>query len=72
MPGGAPGARLRAIEGTVPMLGALPSGCAFHPRCPDRFDPCTDAPPPEYVVGPDHGARCYLHAPRPAEAAPHH
>jgi ABC-type dipeptide/oligopeptide/nickel transport system ATPase component len=27
MPGGAPGARLRAIEGTVPMLGALPSGC---------------------------------------------
>jgi oligopeptide/dipeptide ABC transporter ATP-binding protein len=60
-PGGAPGARLRAIEGTVPTLGALPSGCAFHPRCPDRFDPCATSPPPEYTVGPDHGARCYLY-----------
>jgi peptide/nickel transport system ATP-binding protein len=70
MPGGAPGARLRAIEGTVPMLGALPPGCAFHPRCPDRFDPCTNAPPPEYAVGPDHGARCYLHAPSPGESTP--
>src|SRR5213078_68381 len=63
MPGGARGARLRAIEGTVPMLGALPPGCAFNPRCPDRFDPCTLAPPPEYPVGPEHGARCYLHDP---------
>jgi oligopeptide/dipeptide ABC transporter ATP-binding protein len=68
MPGGAPGVRLRAIEGTVPMLGALPPGCAFNPRCPDRFDPCTKAPPPEYAVGPDHGARCYLHAPPSGEA----
>ena len=42
MPGGAPGQRLRAIEGSVPLLGALPPGCAFNPRCPDRFEPCTD------------------------------
>ena len=61
IPGGAPGQRLRAIEGTVPMLGALPPGCAFSPRCPDRFEPCTTAPPPEYPVGADQGARCYLH-----------
>ncbi len=61
IPGGAPGQRLRAIDGTVPMLGALPPGCAFNPRCPDRFDPCTLAPPPEYAVGPEHAARCYLH-----------
>jgi oligopeptide/dipeptide ABC transporter ATP-binding protein len=63
IPGGAPGERLRAIEGTVPMPGDLPSGCAFHPRCPDRFDRCTTTPPPEYDVGADHGARCYLHDP---------
>jgi oligopeptide/dipeptide ABC transporter ATP-binding protein len=63
IPGGAPGERLRAIEGTVPMLGALPSGCAFNPRCPFRFEPCTVAPPPVYTVGPEHGARCYLHDP---------
>jgi oligopeptide/dipeptide ABC transporter ATP-binding protein len=61
MPGAVRGRRLRAIEGTVPILGAFPAGCAFHPRCPDRFDPCAAAPPPEYAVGAEHGARCYLH-----------
>jgi oligopeptide/dipeptide ABC transporter ATP-binding protein len=60
-PGIARGQRLRAIDGTVPALGALPAGCAFHPRCPDRFEPCSSAPPPEYAVGQGHGARCYLH-----------
>ena len=63
IPGGAPGQRLSAIDGSVPMLGALPTGCAFNPRCPDRFEPCTSAPPPEYSVGPEHRARCYLHDP---------
>ena len=61
MPGGAPGTRLRAIDGTVPMLGALPSGCAFNPRCPDRFDPCARTPPGDYTVGAAHTAKCYLH-----------
>ena len=59
--GGTPGKRLRAIDGSVPLLGALPPGCAFNPRCPDRFHLCTSAPPPEYVVGSEHAARCYLH-----------
>ncbi len=63
IPGGRPGEPLRAIEGSVPMLGALPPGCAFNPRCPDRFDPCTTAPPPDYEVGPGHVVKCYLHAP---------
>ena len=53
-PAARPGERLRAIDGTVPMLGALPPGCAFNPRCPDRFEPCTRAPPPGYPVGPEH------------------
>ena len=61
IPGGTPGKRLRAIDGSVPLLGALPPGCAFNPRCPDRFHLCTSAPPPEYVVGSEHAARCYLH-----------
>ena len=69
VPGGAPGTRLRTIEGTVPALGARPRGCAFHPRCPDRFDRCTSAPPPEYLVGPAHTARCYLHERQPSTAA---
>ena len=53
-------ARSRA---SVPLLGALPPGCAFNPRCPDRFEPCTTAPPPDYAVGPDQTAQCYLHDP---------
>ena len=71
IPGGAAGRRLQAIEGTVPMLGALPSGCAFNPRCPDRFEPCTVDPPPDYAAGVDQRAKCYLHdpaVPRPLRA----
>jgi peptide/nickel transport system ATP-binding protein len=61
LPTGKPGSRLTAIEGSVPLLGALPPGCAFNPRCPDRFDRCTTAPPPDYVVGEERAAKCYLH-----------
>ena len=63
IPGGTPGQRLRAIEGTVPNLANLPPGCAFEPRCPHRFDRCPTAPPPAYDVGPDQRARCYLYDP---------
>jgi peptide/nickel transport system ATP-binding protein len=45
IPGGRPGSRLQAIQGTVPPLGQLPSGCSFAPRCPDRFEPCAKAVP---------------------------
>jgi peptide/nickel transport system ATP-binding protein len=69
MPGGRPGRRLRAIEGSVPLLGDLPPGCAFNPRCPDRFEPCTATPPPDYPVGPGRAAKCYLHDPRLASAS---
>ena len=71
MPGGAPGRRLRAIEGSVPLLGALPPGCAFNPRCPDRFEPCTTAPPPDYAVHTAQTAKCYLHDPHSALRTPH-
>jgi oligopeptide/dipeptide ABC transporter ATP-binding protein len=64
MPGGTRGRRLHAIDGSVPILSDLPPGCAFGPRCPDRFEPCSAAPPGEYAVGADHDVRCYLHAPR--------
>ena len=64
MPGGQPGQRLRAIEGSVPLLDDLPPGCAFNPRCPDRFDPCTTSPPPDYPAGAAQTAKCYLHDPQ--------
>jgi oligopeptide/dipeptide ABC transporter ATP-binding protein len=61
IPGGTPGARLRAIQGSVPDIGALPRGCAFAPRCPDRFDRCETAPPERTALGDDRSVRCYLH-----------
>jgi peptide/nickel transport system ATP-binding protein len=70
LPTGKPGSRLSAIEGTVPMLGALPPGCAFNPRCPDRFDRCTTAPPADYIVGAERTAKCYLHESRVPSAEP--
>jgi peptide/nickel transport system ATP-binding protein len=63
IPGGAPGSRLRAIQGSVPPLGELPSGCSFTPRCPDRFTPCPTAPPGTTAFGPEQTVKCYLHGP---------
>jgi oligopeptide/dipeptide ABC transporter ATP-binding protein len=71
IPGGTPGQRLKAIDGSVPRLGALPPGCAFGPRCPDRFEPCATAPPADYPVGSDHTAKCYLHTPHSALRTSH-
>jgi oligopeptide/dipeptide ABC transporter ATP-binding protein len=64
IPGRSDGARLRAINGAVPMLTELPSGCAFHPRCPERFEPCDVEVPRPTTLGEDHDARCHLHAAR--------
>ena len=61
IPGGAPGGRLRAIEGAVPSLAALPPGCAFAPRCPERIPVCETAPPAITALGEDRSVRCYLH-----------
>jgi oligopeptide/dipeptide ABC transporter ATP-binding protein len=63
MPGASPGPRLKAIEGSVPSLDAIPPGCAFHPRCRDRFDPCALTVPPDYSISAEHGARCHLYDP---------
>jgi oligopeptide/dipeptide ABC transporter ATP-binding protein len=64
MPGGARGARLRTIDGSVPMLNALPGGCAFHPRCPERFEPCDRETPRPSTVDTGHDACCHLHVAR--------
>ena len=62
IPGGAAGTRLKAIEGSVPNLAALPRGCAFAPRCPERMNVCVEAQPAESVIDAGHTARCHLHA----------
>ena len=39
-------ARLHQIPGAMPRLGALPTGCAFHPRCPRAEEGCRVEPGP--------------------------
>lgn len=38
--------RLRQIPGNMPRLGALPQGCAFHPRCNRAQEACRRDPGP--------------------------
>jgi peptide/nickel transport system ATP-binding protein len=57
---GARDARLAQIDGTMPRLAAIPSGCAFHPRCPQRFEPC-DRDRPELFGSGDRCSACWLH-----------
>ena len=52
--------KLEPIPGTVPSLTALPSGCAFEPRCALRRVECSAAMPQLRIAGPDHRARCIL------------
>jgi oligopeptide/dipeptide ABC transporter ATP-binding protein len=53
--------RLHRIVGQPPSLIRLPSGCAFHPRCPYADVPgrCTDERPELYQVGVDHRTACF-------------
>jgi oligopeptide/dipeptide ABC transporter ATP-binding protein len=52
--------KLEPIPGNVPSLTALPSGCAFEPRCALRQPECALAMPELRVAGPQHRARCIL------------
>ncbi|MDQ7827653.1 MAG: ABC transporter ATP-binding protein [Armatimonadota bacterium] len=54
--------RLIPIEGQPPSLIDLPPGCPFAPRCPFAMEICVQEDPPEYLVGPEHTARCYLYS----------
>jgi len=53
---------LAGIAGSPPDLGHLPSGCRFHPRCPQAFERCPNEEPDFYARGQDL-VRCFLYAP---------
>ena len=55
---------LHSIPGAPPSLIAPPSGCRFHPRCPDAMHVCAARVPIEQSL-PDAGRRvlCWLHGP---------
>jgi peptide/nickel transport system ATP-binding protein len=62
---------MEGIPGSPPDLRALPSGCAFHPRCPWAMERCRkETPALVRLDGSDREAACWLHsgeAPVPAE-----
>ncbi len=50
------------IEGTMPRLTAIPSGCAFNPRCPEAFEHCRAARP-DLIAVEDSQVACWLYDP---------
>ena len=53
--------RLNQIDGAMPRLNAIPSGCAFNPRCPKAFDRCRQETP-ELIQAGANRAACWLHS----------
>ena len=51
--------QLAQIDGVMPRLNAIPTGCAFHPRCPHVFDRCRRERPELMNAGATRSA-CWL------------
>ena len=54
--------RIRAfLPGELPSPFSPPTGCAFHPRCPQAMPRCREEAPELREIAPDHLARCHLY-----------
>jgi oligopeptide/dipeptide ABC transporter ATP-binding protein len=51
----------QGIPGTAPSLLNPPSGCAFHPRCPQVMPHCSTMLPELHQVHPGQGVACHLY-----------
>jgi peptide/nickel transport system ATP-binding protein len=60
--------RLHVIEGNVPNLLDLPSGCAFRDRCPHALPRCSSEVPPLELVRPGLEVACFNYRERRARA----
>jgi len=49
-----------SAPGSPPSLMDLPSGCPFHPRCPDILETCTKQMPRLVAVASSHRVACWL------------
>jgi len=49
-----------SVPGSPPSLADLPSGCPFHPRCPQALDTCTKEMPGFTRLEPNHRVACWL------------
>lgn len=52
---------LKPLPGTVPGLINPPSGCRFHPRCPDAKEMCSEVKPELRAVEGRHLVACHLY-----------
>ncbi len=52
--------RLAYIDGVMPQLAEMPTGCAFHPRCSWRSERCESENPAFSSVEPSHSVACWL------------
>jgi len=59
-----------SLSGEVADPGNLPSGCAFHPRCPKRFGPCDQKRPELFTLPGGRVSACHLASPTPENAPP--
>ena len=62
---------MTGIPGSPPDLRAIPSGCAFHPRCPMAFAACKTVLPllrPATGLADDQQVACHLYDPRYSSA----
>ncbi len=64
---GGPRRELVGISGAPPDLARLPSGCRFHPRCPEVMPVCLSREPELYPVS-DAEVRCLLYTEHATEA----
>jgi len=55
------GRRLVTLPGNVPDPARPPSGCRFHPRCDQRFEPCDREVPEDREAGAERRVACFLH-----------
>ena len=53
--------RLTQIEGAMPRLTEIPTGCAFNPRCPKAFDRCLSQRPELMETDGTTRAACWLY-----------
>ena len=60
--------RLNQIDGAMPRLNAIPTGCAYNPRCAQRFDRCLQERPELMPAGATRAA-CWLHEAATLETA---
>jgi peptide/nickel transport system ATP-binding protein len=54
---------LHSIPGAPPDLIDPPSGCRFHPRCPDAMRVCAAKQPVDVEPDPGRRVQCWLHGP---------